>query len=376
MSIQDLPLLELFTRLQKAGLPLGIDEYQLVLQALQAGFGISEKKGLKRLCQTLWIKSAEESRLLDYHFEQLILRPTENVKSTQLFETLSEQLDTPSEFPIPPSERIMPDSLPAGISEAVKTKEMTVNIEDEIQVAQAVLHVASTDDETPTNRYISSDEYFPVTRRQMKQSWRYLRRPIREGLPVELDIEATVNEVGRNGMLLEPILVPRRINRAELLLLIDHGGSMVPFHMLSHRLIETILRGGRLERASIYYFHNYPLDYLYRDPTHQEYERIEEVLMRFSQTTGILVFSDAGAARGGFSQERIDSTKKFLERFKRQFLYIAWLNPMPSNRWLGTTAEMVMQSVPMFDMSRPGLDNAISALRGHPMQFIYSLRHK
>jgi uncharacterized protein with von Willebrand factor type A (vWA) domain len=30
-------------------------------------------------------------------------------------------------------------------------------------------------------------DYFPVTRRQMKQSWRYLRRPVREGPLEELD---------------------------------------------------------------------------------------------------------------------------------------------------------------------------------------------
>ncbi|MFN6563857.1 MAG: hypothetical protein RMY28_029230 [Nostoc sp. ChiSLP01] len=39
MDVNDLPLLELFTKLRQAGLPLGIEEYQLVLQAMQAGFG-------------------------------------------------------------------------------------------------------------------------------------------------------------------------------------------------------------------------------------------------------------------------------------------------------------------------------------------------
>ncbi|MEQ9671280.1 hypothetical protein [Coleofasciculus sp. G2-EDA-02] len=35
----------------------------------------------------------------------------------------------------------------------------------------------------------------------MKQCWRYLRRPVREGIPTELDVEATVAKVGREGIL-------------------------------------------------------------------------------------------------------------------------------------------------------------------------------
>ena len=151
---------------------------------------------------------------------------------------------------------------------------------------------------------------------------------------------------------------------------------MVPFHTLSHRLLETALQGGRLGKADIYYFHNCPTEYLYRDPTYQEYEAIDEIFNhRYSKQAGVLVFSDAGAARGGFSPERFDLTEKFLRQFKQQFRYIAWLNPMPRPRWFGTTAGKVMHFVPMFDLSRRGLDNAISVLRGRPAHFWYTWRH-
>jgi uncharacterized protein with von Willebrand factor type A (vWA) domain len=72
-SVDDkLPLLDLFTRLREAGLPLGIGEYQLLLRALEGGFGVSDRADLKRLCQTLWINSSEEQCLLDYHFDQVM----------------------------------------------------------------------------------------------------------------------------------------------------------------------------------------------------------------------------------------------------------------------------------------------------------------
>ncbi len=367
MSVENLPLQELFTRLRKADLPLGIEEYLLVLHALQAGFGISDRKALKCLCHTLWIKSVDEARVFDYHFEQLIPRPPKSETSSQPLAALPEQSETQSDTPSPLSSSKLSTSDPPS---PTTVSEMTLRIEDEVQVAQAMKQSASNEDEILSDRYISSDEYFPVTRRQMKQSWRYLSRPVREGLPTELDVEATVSEVGRRGILLEPVLVPQRINRAELLLLIDHGGSMVPFHMLSRRLVETVLRGGRLGKADIYYFHNYPGEYLYRDHAHQEYERIEELLNGpYSKQACVLIFSDAGAARGGYSLERIDLTEKFLKQFKQRFRYIAWLNPMPRSRWPGTTAGQVMQSIPMSDLSRRGLDDAISVLRGRPSHY-------
>jgi uncharacterized protein with von Willebrand factor type A (vWA) domain len=251
--------------------------------------------------------------------------------------------------------------------------ELTQTIKDEVQVAQAVLQATrknEKNEKTFDSRFILSTEYFPVHERQMKQIWRYLRRPVREGAATEFDVEATVNQIGRNGILLEPVLVPRRVNRADLLLLIDQDGSMVPFHALSQRLTETAMRGGRLGGAGIYYFHNCPLDYLYHDPNHQEAELVSDIVTHVcSNRTAVLIFSDAGAARGGYSEERYELTKEFLAKLKQQVHYIAWLNPMPKKRWFGTTAGEIAHLVPMFELSRRGMQDTIGVLRGRPTNF-------
>jgi uncharacterized protein len=474
VDTNDLPLLELFTKLREAGLPLGIDEYHSVLQALQAGFGISDKTALKRLCQSLWVKSAEEKRLFEYHFEKTITSGsvclnTSKVKSAEekrLFEYPFEKTITsgsvclntsnlpkvgdlqrhqhkakrsttsqiaryvflwlffilgilvalyaeisknwhPTKVALPKPTTVTPDfyktliigflllilvviagyvifrliiklntqrrtinnsSPPQQIkkrSASTGSSEMTPKVEDEIQVATSVRQAARRKAEITQKHFNDTNEYFPVTRRQMKQSWRYLRRLVREGVPTELDVEATVNQIGRQGLLLKPVLVPRRVNRTELLLLIDQDGSMVPFHALSNRLAETALRGGRLGEADIYYFHNCPIEYLYQDPNHQMAELIGDILdcLRSGSAT-VLIFSDAGAARGGFSRERIELTAAFLDKLKQRVRYIAWLNPMPRSRWLGTTSGEIARLVPMFEFSRRGLDRAIGVLRG------------
>ncbi|MEH2334145.1 hypothetical protein [Nostoc sp.] len=131
------------------------------------------------------------------------------------------------------------------------------------------------------------------------------------GLPTELDIEATIEQVLRQGVLLEPILMPSRVNRTELLLLIDHKGSMVPFHALSQRLAETALRGGGLGKASICYFYNCPTKYLYHDQTRQQAEPVVDFLAQLRpERSAVLIFSDGGAVRGGFSLERLGINAK------------------------------------------------------------------
>lgn len=242
--------------------------------------------------------------------------------------------------------------------------QVLADLQDEIQAAQAVRETISHD-ESISSRFLLSSDYLPVTQRQMKQCWRHLRRMVRQGIPTELDVDATVYQIGRQGVLLSPVLLPRRVNRTELLLLIDQDGSMVPFHSLSARLVETAIRGGRLGGAGVYYFHNAPSEHLYHDPLHQEAEAIQDVMGQLHpDRTVVLIFSDAGAARGSYSPERIELINEFLERLRHHVRRAVWLNPMPRSRWVNTTAAAIAQRIPMFEATREGMDSAIDGLRG------------
>jgi uncharacterized protein with von Willebrand factor type A (vWA) domain len=229
-------------------------------------------------------------------------------------------------------------------------------------------NMADLNDEASQSGYVLPDMCLPITRRQMQQSWRHLCRRVREGAAVELDVEATINKMGRQGMLLEFVQVPRRINRAELLLLIDQGGSMVPFHIASRQLVETVLQGGRLGKIGIYYFHNW-LDrniclYLNSNLQGESITFTEILSYLHSQYTSVMIFSDGGAARGHCNEKRIDRTHFFLGELRKRVRHIVWLNPVPRDRWKRTTARKIAESVPMFEFDRRGLQNAISVLQG------------
>jgi uncharacterized protein len=419
----ELPLLELFTRLRQAGFPLGISEYQTLLQALQGGFGVGDRADLARLCCALWVKSPDEEQIFNYHFEQIVGRLPVNSQAVQNAASSISETSPSKRFaikrflllvalvllgflsvvvvsrylasnsPIQTDKIIIGTVLAASLlvwllgllwllnrrtepenpHNSPKTpqpfptlsSQLIQQMKDEVQVAQAVRQATNNQNEYFHNQFLTSSEFFPVTLRQMKQNWRYLRRLVREGPATELDIAATINLLGRKGILLSPVLVPRRRNRVELLLLIDQAGSMVPFHALSSRLMETASREGQLGRTGLYYFHNCPIDYLYRDSYQTDAEPLPTALAQLSKTQSVaLIVSDAGAARGYFNPERLELTRIFLDQIKKRVQYVVWLNPVPQSRWNRSTAGSIAKLVPMFEIDRHGLYGAIEVLRG------------
>jgi len=339
MTTLELPLISLFIHLRQHGFPLGLEEYILLVRALQAGFGIESRSDLEKLCCMLWTKSPAEARLLHRLLEPTALPPSTHGRDADLPED--------SHHPSQTGASSLSDSSFWLIS--------TPDLDDPVQIAQGKWHILHSK---------APPEYFPVTHRQMKQNWRHLRRPHREGPLEELDIEATVDKASRQGILLDPVLVPRRINRAELVLIIDQDGSMVPFHSLVRQLVETAKRGGQLGQTGVYYFHDYPDKYLYHNPARTEAESIPTVLAALGNYTAVLIVSDAGAARGNLDLDRVQGTRKFLQDLRMSARRYAWFNPLPEERWLDTSAGHIAQHVPMFEMSRLGLDAAIDVLRG------------
>lgn len=339
MTAEGLPLLDVFRRLQEAGLPLGAGEYMLVLRALEEGFGLPDRAALRRLCRLLWAKTPEEARLVG--------------------ECLDGALG-------PTPEGAAPDGTGAGGAPGAAEGggAAAAPVVGEAAVGQALRQGVAADDDVPYGLPMTADDYLPLGRRQMKQAWRHLRRPIRRGPPVELDVDETIRRHERQGGLFLPVLRPRRTNLVQLTLLIDQEGSMVPFYPLTRRLCETA-SGGRLGGLRLYYFHNSPLEHLYTDSALVAAEPLGDVLGKAgARHAGVLIFSDAGAARGRLCPERVDATAAFLSACQQRVRQLAWLNPVPRRRWHGTSAAVISQFVPMFEISRRGFDDAVGALRG------------
>jgi hypothetical protein len=179
-------------------------------------------------------------------------------------------------------------------------------------------------------------------------------------------MDTTVQVATHQGFFLKPIYKRRVRNHAQLLLLVDQDGSMVPFHRITRDLVESVQYESALEEEQIrvMYFYNVVGEYVYQDTHLTEPVPLENMLAECTEDTSVLIVSDAGAARGRRDIKRVRSTIEFLVRLRQISNLLAWLNPVPQPRWEGTSTQLIANIVPMFALDPDGLSNAIDVARG------------
>jgi uncharacterized protein with von Willebrand factor type A (vWA) domain len=195
------------------------------------------------------------------------------------------------------------------------------------------------------------DEYFLITRREMNKAWQYLRHEEKGEPTKEVNIPATVKKLARETIFTEPVFVTGKMNREDtLLIFVDCNGSMVPFHELSRRLINSAKAYGGHKYAEIFYFQNYPLGYVFeRSNLTKPRKTIEAFARSNKQFTTAVIISDAGFARGFGNEKRFEIRLTYLEPFFKMLsghcARTLWLNPMPENRWHKPTADAIQEKI-------------------------------
>lgn len=175
------------------------------------------------------------------------------------------------------------------------------------------------------------------------------------------------------------------------LLLIDRNGSMSPFHGPADLVTDAIRNAGQAD-VTLAYFHDLPgscrdrsvLDHapfgatldavldrigplrdgrVYDDPGLTVPRSLGDLLARLAPGTGVLVISDAGAARRVFDLARLQDTIALLKAVHAAGGKTAWVNPAPAGWWGRTTAWAIARHVPMSQLTPGGLAAAAAALR-------------
>jgi hypothetical protein len=372
---------DLIVRLRRRGLPLGIDDCVTLRSALAAGHGLRSTESLQALCVTLWAKSRRDAEIIVSTLH-LVAPPDWSVAMPQ---------------PVIDESHI-PIGLPAEPHAAGKPEPPAATDVD-LHITRPTLRGGRTDP-PPSGRatpYLITRPHYPMSEREIAQAWRRLRRPTRHGPRVELDVEATVARYATTGVVTAPVLVPRRVNTAHLLLLIDRQGSMTPFHSLVDHVTRSIVRAARLDSITIGYFRNSPgrspdrsalteltdplgieLDtiidrippltrgWIYEDADLTQRQRSRQVLDALLPGSGVVIISDAGAQRGSLIATRIFDTVALGLAVVARRARLAWLNPLAASRWPGTSAAQIARHIPMYPLDRDGMYAAVDVLRGRP----------
>lgn len=345
-------LLAVFDRLRRHGFALGVGELLAAYRAVDGGWGRAGPEALRPVARLLWCHSPEEVTEFEEIYDDVCAEVVPPAGTPPREEQTREPPPRPPELPPVEPPLVGPPAAPPPLS-----TELTP------------LPVRTPSRPPPGETGPELRAYWPLSRRSMIYAWRYLRRPVKDGPRDVLDVAATVEQTARQGFFLRAVYDRRQRNYAHLVLLVDQGGSMVPFHRFTRDLVETARdeQASQIRQVEVAYFQNVLPPHVFRDPhlTVTESRTLKQLLADMTPDTSVLVVSDAGAARGYRNTTRIRATAEFLVQLKQRTTLIAWLNPMPQSRWASTSAQFIARLVPhMFQMDRDGFGNAIDALRG------------
>ncbi|MGI6452974.1 MAG: vWA domain-containing protein [Syntrophomonadaceae bacterium] len=198
-----------------------------------------------------------------------------------------------------------------------------------------------------------------------------------DGAKTELNLDATVQKTCDNAGRLELVWDRPRENGLKVLLLMDSGGSMVSYSRLCNQLFTAVNRSNHFKDLKIFYFHNCIYDWLYNDPRCRQdnYTETQYVLNTFNSDYRVIIVGDASMAPfellrvGGIIDWDLYNDKpgiEWLQKIRRHFEYSVWLNPIPQQYWGWTdgafTIRKVAEIFPMQELTVEGLGKAINML--------------
>lgn len=215
--------------------------------------------------------------------------------------------------------------------------------------------------------------------RQFQMAFRRLRNLTvkGDGPKDQLMLDETVQATCDNGGFLKLRFDRPRKNDVRLLLLFDSGGSMWSYSRLCARLFHAVHESSHFKELKTYYFHNCVYDDLFTTPEcwYRESEDTKGVLRGLNASWKILFVGDGAMApgellsRGGsldYYRANQETGITWLRRFAEKTNHIAWLNPIPQERWEtargSRTIRMIRDEIPMFPLSIDGLDAGLHHL--------------
>ncbi len=190
----------------------------------------------------------------------------------------------------------------------------------------------------------------------------------------ELDIDGTIDKTCNNGGCLQIVMEKPRKNAVKLLLLMDSGGTMIPYSNLLTELFQSVHKSNHYKDVKTYFFHNCIYSHLYKTPECENGDWIETEWMfrNLDSDYKVIIVGDAAMApeelystsgnyrgpNGGLSGE------EWLLQLKRHYKKVVWLNPkMAPGHAPWREAETAIKAMfPMYKLTVDGLNQAMVKL--------------
>lgn len=207
--------------------------------------------------------------------------------------------------------------------------------------------------------------------RTIKVALRRLRRFAREGAAEELDLDATIADTARRGFL-DVRMRPERRNAVKLLLFLDVGGSMDPHVAMTEELFSAAT--SEFKNLEFFYFHNCLYEGVWKDNRRRFTERIPtwDILHKYGHDYKVVFVGDAAMSPyeishpGGSVEHMNDEAGAlWLERVTRTYPATVWINPERREHWDYSQSNRMIRQIMddrMFPLTLDGLDGAMREL--------------
>jgi len=217
------------------------------------------------------------------------------------------------------------------------------------------------------------DDSVELNTRNIKIALRRLRRFAREGVPEELDLDATIDRTAKNAGWLDLHLVPERRNRVKVLLFLDVGGSMDPHVEVCEELFSAAK--SEFRHLEHFYFHNCVYDHVWRDNARRRNERVDtyDILHKYGPDWRLIFVGDAAMSPyelsesgGSVEYTNDEAGMVWLQRLVDAYRHAIWLNPEPERSWGYTRSTQMVLGIlgpRMFPLTLEGINRGIALLR-------------
>jgi hypothetical protein len=208
--------------------------------------------------------------------------------------------------------------------------------------------------------------------RNVKVALKRLRAFARTGAQEELDLDDTIQSTARNAGMLDIKMIPERHNAVKVLLFIDVGGSMYPYVQSCEELFSAAR--SEFKHLDYFYFHNFIYDFVWKDNRRRNSEVTAtwDVLHKYARDYRVIFVGDASMAPyeivspgGNIEYFNEEAGATWMQRVAGTYDRLAWLNPTPESYWEYTQSiHMVKELVDdrMFTLTLSGLDTAMRSL--------------
>ena len=216
------------------------------------------------------------------------------------------------------------------------------------------------------------DDQQELGTRNFKMALRRLRHFAREGAELELDLDETISSTARNAGFLELQMVPERHNTVKVLMLLDVGGSMDD-HITR---VEELFSAARSEfrHLDVYYFHNCPYESLWQNNRRRASERFDtwDILRRYNDDWRLIIVGDATMSPyeilqpgGSVEHYNKETGATWLQRLLENWPKSVWLNPEPEGYWQYRQSIAIIKNIVqdrMYGVTVSGLEQAMRRL--------------